>query len=142
MEYNIVSERKLQQQEEKLALLSEIKELRMELTKSKEKFEETINVYKEKYKEAREVNSKHEKVSEQYILLKDTNNDLKQEIRDVRKKHEDDTRHLQAELKHYKEKYDDVKHYKDKFQKVKEHLRDAQQQAKFEQYIKPQCIIS
>ncbi len=142
MEYNIVSERKLQQQEDKLALLSEIKELRMELTKSKEKFEETINVYKEKYKEAREVNSKHEKVSEQYILLKDTNNDLKQEIRDVRKKHEDDTRHLQAELKHYKEKYDDVKHYKDKFQKVKEHLRDAQQQAKFEQYIKPQCIIS
>jgi hypothetical protein len=46
MEYNIISERKLQQQEDKLALLGEIKELQMELTKSKEDFEETINVYK------------------------------------------------------------------------------------------------
>jgi hypothetical protein len=115
MEYNIVSKRKLQQQEDKLALLSEIKELQMELTKSKEKFKETINVYKEKCNEAREVNSKNEKVSEQYILMKDTNSDLKKEIRDIQKKHEDDTRYLQAELRHYKEKYDDVKHNKDKF---------------------------
>jgi hypothetical protein len=74
--------------------------------------------------------------------MKDTNNDLKQEIRDIQKKHEDDTCHLQAELKHYKEKYDDVKRYKEKFEKVKEHLHNAQQQAKFEQYIKPQCIVS
>jgi hypothetical protein len=87
----------------------------MELTKSQEKFKETINVYKEKCNEAREVNSKNEKVSEQYILMKDTNSDLKQEIRDIQKKHEDDTRYLQAELRHYKEKYDDVKHNKDKF---------------------------
>jgi hypothetical protein len=36
--------------------------------------------------------------------MKETNNDLKQEIRDVRKKYDDDIRHLQAEMKNYNEK--------------------------------------
>jgi hypothetical protein len=51
----LISKRKLQQQDDKLALISELKELQHELTKSKEKFEERINTYKEKYNEAREV---------------------------------------------------------------------------------------
>ena len=89
-DYNMVNEQNWH-------LINEIKELKQDLTKSKEKYEDTITNNKEKYSEAEQLDNQSEKYLEHTSTMKEPNQELKQEIREAKKKHKEDIQHLQAE---------------------------------------------